>query len=155
MFTHVDHNNRPKMVDVGGKVASHRFAWARSVVVAPECVMKHFNNNEICTKKGPVFQTAIIAGTMAVKKTHDLIPFCHPMAIEGCEIEICVSDLKIIVDCKVSVFHKTGVEMEALFGASVAALTIYDMCKALSHEISIEQTELMEKSGGKHDYQKS
>ena len=108
---------------------------------------------EIHSKKGPVFQTAIIAGVMAAKKTHELIPFCHPLGLESCKIQVNVDnnqDLVIVCECKVS--GKTGVEMEALTGATVAALTVYDMCKALSHQIIIGETKLLTKSGGKSGY---
>jgi cyclic pyranopterin phosphate synthase len=98
-----------------------------------------------------VFQTAIIAGTMAAKRTHELIPFCHPLGIENCKLAIEMEGDDAVVRCTVSVHHKTGVEMEALTGASIAALTIYDMCKALSHDIVIAETRLVEKRGGKSD----
>ena len=98
-----------------------------------------------------MFHTAIIAGTMAAKRTHELIPFCHPLGIESCKLAIDMDGDDAIVRCTVSVHHKTGVEMEALTGASVAALTIYDMCKALSHDIVIAETRLVEKRGGKSD----
>lgn len=153
MFTHVDENNQPTMVDVGNKASTYRTAKAYGVVIVPEEVMCHFNGTEITTKKGPVFQSAIIAGTMAAKKTSNYIPFCHPLAIEGCKINIQVKDLKRIeITCEVSLHHKTGVEMEALTGVSVAALTIYDMCKALSHAIEICQIQLLSKTGGKSDF---
>jgi len=100
--------------------------------------------------KGPIIDTAIIAGTMAVKRTHELIPFCHPLAIERCDFTIEFSaPTQLSIRCEVAVSHKTGVEMEALTGASVAALTVYDMCKALSHEIVIGEVRLLDKSGGK------
>ena len=115
--------------------------------------MQHFNNDEILTKKGPVFQTAIIAGTMAAKKTSELIPFCHPIGLENCRININVNDAdEIVIECITTVTSKTGVEMEALTGATVAALTVYDMCKALSHDIVIRETRLISKTGGKSDY---
>ncbi len=155
MFTHLDKKNKPKMVDVGDKIITKRRAIARSIITAPEVLMQHFSDGEISTKKGPVFQTAIIAGTMAVKKTPELIPFCHSLPIESCKINIDVIDNKIVILCDVSTHYKTGIEMEALCGASIAALTVYDMCKALSHEIVIESTELINKSGGKNDYAKA
>jgi cyclic pyranopterin phosphate synthase len=92
-----------------------------------------------------------VAGVMAAKRTHELIPFCHPLGIENCKILIDMQDDDAVINCTVSVFHKTGVEMEALTGASIAALTIYDMCKALSHDIVIAETRLVEKRGGKSD----
>lgn len=155
MFTHVDEQNNPKMVDVSEKISTHRVAVARSIVTAPKVVMDHFNGGEITTKKGPVFQTAIIAGTMAVKKTSELIPFCHPLPIESCTIKIDFdSKNRIIIDCSVSTHHKTGIEMEALCAASITALTIYDMCKALSHDIVIESTQLLQKIGGKNEFKR-
>ena len=105
------------------------------------------------TAKGPVFQTAIIAGTMAAKRTHELIPFCHPLGLEKCSLEVdCDEAGRVQIRCTVSVHGRTGVEMEALTGASVAALTVYDMCKALSHDIVIADTRLLEKTGGKSDF---
>ncbi len=108
--------------------------------------------DELITKKGPVFHTAIIAGVMAAKKTHELIPFCHPLALEDCSIRIRIKNTRAIIDAEAVITSKTGVEMEALTAASVAALTIYDMCKALSHNIIIEEIKLMEKRGGKKDF---
>lgn len=151
-FSHVDAQNQPTMVDVSEKTASNREAHARAVVLLPPAVIAELEGNEIATKKGPVFATAIIAGVMAAKKTHELIPFCHPLGLEKCDIAIAVDGESAIVDCRCKVTHKTGVEMEALTGASVAALTIYDMCKALSHEIVIVDTRLISKTGGKQDY---
>jgi cyclic pyranopterin phosphate synthase len=125
------------------------------VVVADE-IMEKFVGEDIHTKKGPVFQTAIIAGVMAAKKTGDLIPLCHPLGLENCQIFIKVigkNDIEIL--CTASLSGKTGIEMEALTGASVAALTIYDMCKAMSHHIVIKETRLIEKTGGKKDFKLS
>ena len=153
-LSHVDEQNRPTMVDVSEKTASAREAHARSVVHLPPEVVAELNGDEIATKKGPVFATAIIAGVMAAKKTHELIPFCHPLGLEKCNIEIAVDGDSAIIDCRCKVTHKTGVEMEALTGASVAALTVYDMCKALSHDIVIGDTRLMSKTGGKRDYRR-
>jgi cyclic pyranopterin monophosphate synthase len=104
--------------------------------------------------KGPVFDTAIVAGVMGAKRTHELIPFCHPLGIENCQIAIELLDDCAVIRCTVTVHHKTGVEMEALTGASIAALTVYDMCKALSHDIVIGDTRLVSKQGGKSDYAK-
>lgn len=153
MFTHVDKTNRPKMVDVSEKSSTLRRAVAESCVVVSDEIMSHFKGDDIQTKKGPVFNTAIIAGTAAVKKTWDLIPFCHPLLIQGCNFKIHTAPVnRIIIQCEVITEGKTGVEMEALCGATVAALTVYDMCKALSHEMKIESTRLLEKQGGKSDY---
>ena len=155
-FTHLDKAGNPSMVDVGEKKATHRIAKARAVISVPAEVLAQFEDKDIQTKKGPVFQTAIIAGVMAAKKTGDLIPLCHPIGMENCQVAIHINEQKeIIVDCTASVTAKTGIEMEAMTGASVAALTIYDMCKAFTHDIIIREIKLMAKSGGKRDFQRS
>ncbi len=152
-LTHLDSNNQPTMVDVSDKNVTTRLAVAETTVKLPENIKKMFQNGDIQSKKGPVFQTAIIAGVMAAKKTHELIPFCHPIAIENCKINI-QSDHNqdVVIRCECKINSKTGVEMEALTGASVAALTIYDMCKAMSHNITICETKLISKTGGKSTY---
>ena len=152
-LSHIDERNRPTMVDVSDKTATQRTAHARTVMHLPAEVVAELNGDEISTKKGPVFATAIIAGVMAAKRTHELIPFCHPLGLENCRITIDVSGSDAVIDCHCKVHHKTGVEMEALTGASVAALTVYDMCKALSHDIVIGETRLIAKTGGKKDFQ--
>ena len=154
-LSHVDDRNRPSMVDVGGKAVTEREAHARTVVVLPEAVLAALDGDEIQSKKGPVFATAIIAGVMAAKKTHELIPFCHPLGLDKCDIDIAIDGDRALIDCVCKVTHKTGVEMEALTGASVAALTVYDMCKALSHDIVIAETRLMMKTGGKKDFHRA
>ena len=151
-LSHIDEKNRPTMVDVSEKTATDREAHARAVVELPAEVVVALDGDEIATKKGPVFATAIIAGVMAAKKTHELIPFCHPLGLEKCKITIDVEDQRAIINCRCKVHHKTGVEMEALTGASVAALTIYDMCKAMSHDIVIGEIRLISKTGGKQDF---
>jgi cyclic pyranopterin monophosphate synthase len=154
-LSHIDRDNRPAMVDVSGKTPTPREAHARSVVEFPAAVAERFVDGDIRTAKGPVFATAIVAGVMAAKKTHDLIPFCHPVGLDDCKISIELDERqRAVVDCVCKVTHRTGVEMEALTGASIAALTIYDMCKALSHEITIAETRLIAKSGGKKDYRR-
>lgn len=151
-LTHIDASNRPRMVDVGAKATTARVAVAEAIVRFPQEVADALREGGMRSKKGPVIDTAIVAGTMAAKRTHELIPFCHPLAIERCRIEAdFVSDTELAIRCEVAITHKTGVEMEALTGASVAALTVYDMCKALSHEIVIERVRLLEKSGGKRN----
>ena len=141
------------MVDVSGKDVTKRIAKARSTIVLNDEILSHLEGEEITTKKGPVFQTAILAGIMAVKRTSELIPLCHPLPISKCGVDIYINeDKEVIIDCVVQIEGKTGVEMEALTGASVAALTVYDMCKAFSHDIVIKETKLMEKSGGKRDF---
>ena len=151
-LSHIDEQNRPTMVDVGDKAMTDREARAQTIVHLPAAVVAALDGDEIATKKGPVFATAIIAGVMAAKKTHELIPFCHPLGLENCKISVSVENDKAIIDCVCRVHNKTGVEMEALTGSTVAALTIYDMCKALSHDIVIGETRLMAKSGGKQDF---
>jgi cyclic pyranopterin phosphate synthase len=151
-LSHVDEHNRPTMVDVGGKAITVREARARTVVELPPEVLAALDGDEIRSKKGPVFATAIIAGVMAAKKTHELIPFCHPLGLDNCDVTITLDGNRAVIDCRCKVTHKTGVEMEALTGASVAALTVYDMCKALSHDIVISETRLMMKTGGKQDF---
>jgi cyclic pyranopterin phosphate synthase len=154
MLTHVDKANRPTMVDVGDKAVTTRTATARARIVFPADAVVQ-SGEALRTKKGPVFDTAIIAGVMAAKRTHDLIPFCHPLPLEDCKIEIAWgAPNEVVIECSVRATHKTGVEMEALTGASIAALTIYDMCKALTHGIEIRDVALLSKTGGKRDYQK-
>ncbi len=144
------------MVDVSEKQVTHRTATARSVVVLPAEVLQHLTNGDLVSKKGPVFQTAIIAGIMAAKKTGDLIPLCHPLGMDNCNIVIQVNEQQeIVIDCTASITAKTGIEMEALVGASIAALTIYDMCKAMSHDIVIKETKLIAKTGGKRDFKRA
>ena len=153
MFSHLDEQDRPRMVDVSAKTPTHRTAHARARVRFPAELAIQARGGEISTRKGPVFQTAIIAGVMAAKRTHELIPFCHPLGLEDCRIDIELDDDgDVVIDCYASVTHKTGVEMEVMTGASVAALTVYDMCKSLSHELVILDTRLVEKCGGKSDY---
>jgi cyclic pyranopterin phosphate synthase len=153
-LTHLDARSRPAMVDVGAKPITHRIAEAEARVRLPPAVARALRRSGHRTKKGPVFDTAIVAGVMAAKRTSELIPFCHPLALEQCRIEIgfapgTAGAAVVVVRCRVEVRHKTGVEMEALTGASVAALTIYDMCKSLSHDIRIAGVRLLSKSGGK------
>ena len=151
-FTHIGDKSQPKMVNVGDKKITKRKATAKATMFLGAEIISHFNNDELLTKKGPVFQTAIIAGIQAVKKTSELIPMCHPLLINGVDIDIEIIDKeRIEIVCTVSIEGKTGVEMEALTGANVAALTVYDMCKAISQKMVIKEVKLMEKSGGKSD----
>jgi len=153
MLTHISKNGKPQMVDVSAKKPTTRQAKAQTTVVLPDEVLKAITDGEIQTKKGPVFQAAIIAGTMAAKKTSELIPFCHTLSIDDCKIFMELkSKSEVVITCTVKAKDKTGVEMEALVGASIAALTIYDMCKALSQNIIIRNTLLLEKRGGKTDF---
>ena len=141
------------MVDVGEKNLTKRTATARTIVILPDVILSHFTNNDIATKKGSVFQTAILAGIMGAKQTSNLIPLCHPLALDKVNIDIELNEQKeVVIECTAKLSGKTGVEMEALTGASIAALTIYDMCKAFSHNIVIRETRLIEKKGGKNDF---
>ncbi|MFY0672959.1 MAG: cyclic pyranopterin monophosphate synthase MoaC [Bacteroidia bacterium] len=152
-FTHLDKEGNPSMVDVGNKAVTERQATARAIVKLDDEIIKMLENDEIHTKKGPVFQTAIIAGVMGAKKTSELIPLCHPLGLDKIGIEIKVNDQKEVeIDCIAKLSAKTGVEMEALTGASIAALTIYDMCKGFSQNIIIKETRLISKTGGKSDF---
>lgn len=152
MFTHLNEDNQPSMVDVGDKTPTRRTAVARSVVALPPEVVKHFRKNGPTTKKGSVFQTAILAGIMGAKQTSALIPLCHPLALSKVSVDIELNDRdEVVIDCTAKLTGKTGVEMEALTGAAVAALTVYDMCKAFSQDIVIKETRLLEKRGGKTD----
>ena len=153
-LSHIDSDNRPTMVDVSNKQATARAAHAQTEVQLPDAIARHIDGDEIETKKGPVFATAIIAGVMAAKKTHELIPFCHPLGLENCKVTVDLRGSTAVIDCYCRVHHKTGVEMEALTGASIAALTVYDMLKAMSHDIVIGPTRLMAKTGGKQDFQR-
>lgn len=148
-LSHLGSDRRPRMVDVGSKPITERSALAQVHMRLPRSVALALQKTGHRTKKGPVFDTAIIAGVMAAKRTHELLPFCHPLALDDCSIEIEAVRGGIRIRCRVAVHHRTGVEMEALTGATVAALTVYDMCKALSHDIEITSVRLLEKSGGK------
>jgi len=154
-FSHINEDGLATMVDVSEKLVSQRKAMARSIIVLPDEVLEKLIDNDIKTKKGSVFQTAIIAGIMGAKKTGDLIPLCHPLQLDNCKIDIQISGQQLVIDCTATIAAKTGVEMEALTGATIAALTVYDMCKALSHDIVIKEIKLMEKTGGKNDFKRS
>lgn len=148
-LSHINVKGQPQMVDVSEKAVTKRVAKAQATVVATKEIMALLHKGDLHSKKGPVFQTAIIAGVMAAKKTHELIPMCHPLGLEDCQVNITTKGMKIFIEATCTISGKTGVEMEALTAASVAALTVYDMCKALSHNMVIEKIRLMEKSGGK------
>lgn len=153
-FTHIDPSGNPKMVNVSDKSITKRTASAQTRIIVDDHILSQFEHDEIHTKKGPVFHTCIIAGVMGAKKTASLIPFCHPIALDDCQITIKVENKEIIIDCTTVTTAKTGVEMEAITGASIAALTFYDMCKALSPDIIISSTKLMSKTGGKKDFKR-
>jgi cyclic pyranopterin phosphate synthase len=142
------------MVDVGDKPVTRREAVAEARIRLPPQIADALRRSGHRTRKGPVFDTAIIAGVLGAKRTSDLIPFCHPLPLDRCDIDIQAVPGGILIRCTVAVEHRTGVEMEALTGATVAALTVYDMCKALSHDIEITDVRLLAKTGGKRDFQR-
>ncbi len=157
MFSHLDAQGRPQMVDVGGKPVTRRAAHAVAVVELPAALAALLRDGEIATKKGPIFQTAILAGTMGAKRTSDLVPLCHPLALDDCRIEIetraAAGDAaEAVIHCRVQTHARTGVEMEALTGATIAALALYDMGKSVVPGIVIKDVRLLEKTGGKTDY---
>lgn len=152
-FTHINSSGNPHMVDIGSKRESKRSAVAESRVKLTKELLEFFEGDDISTKKGPVFTTAIIAGVMGAKKTHELIPMCHPIALENCSITIKLNDSgEAVIRCKAEITAKTGVEMEALTGVTIAALTIYDMCKSVSKGLIIRESKLISKNGGKSDF---
>jgi cyclic pyranopterin phosphate synthase len=154
-LSHIE-EGMPTMVDVGGKTATRRTATARAVIEFPPEVMAELRRtapeHDLAGPKGPVFGTAVIAGIQAAKRTWELIPLCHPLPLDGIDIHCSIAGDTVEVVCTAKTFHTTGVEMEALTGASVAALTLYDMTKALSHAIVIRDVALISKTGGKSDY---
>lgn len=155
-FKHLDNKGKASMVDVSEKKVTYRVAIAQSIVVLPDEVLDKLIDEDIQTKKGSVFQTAIIAGIMAAKKTGELIPLCHPLGLDNCKIDIEINEQKeLVIICSASITAKTGIEMEALMGATIAALTIYDMCKGLSHNIEIKEIKLLKKTGGKNDFERT
>ena len=151
-LTHLDEGGRPRMVDVSAKPATAREAVAECRVRFPAALAAQLRASGLKAKKGGIVDTAIVAGTMAAKRTHELIPFCHPLPIDGCDIDIGWDGQNALrIRCRVATVHRTGVEMEALTGATVAALTVYDMAKALSHAIVLGPAKLVSKRGGKRD----
>ena len=151
-FSHLNEKGNPKMVNVSDKKVTKRTAIAKASMFLGAEIISLFNNEELTTKKGPVFQTAIIAGIQGVKKTSELIPMCHPLLINSADIGIQIIDAENIeVLCEVTIEGKTGVEMEALTGANIACLTIYDMCKSINQNMVITAVKLLEKTGGKSD----
>jgi cyclic pyranopterin phosphate synthase len=157
MFSHLDAQNRPSMVNVGDKAVTRRTAHAVAIVTLPAELAALLRDGEIATKKGPLFQTAVLAGVMGAKQTSSLIPLCHPLALDDCQIEVEPNAARgeIAIHCRVLTHSKTGVEMEAMTGATIAALTFYDMAKAVSHGIVIKDVRLLEKTGGKSHYRAS
>ncbi|MGM8884844.1 cyclic pyranopterin monophosphate synthase MoaC [Psychrobacter sp. 1U2] len=153
-LSHLDSEGDIHMVDVGNKTATTREANAVGQVRFPAAIYSQIKAADGMTKKGSITQTAHIAGIMAAKRTHDLIPLCHPLPLDKIGLSFVYDDASnsITANAVVKVTHKTGVEMEALTAVSVACLTIYDMTKALSHDIVIDGVKLITKTGGKSDY---
>ena len=160
-LTHLDSQGNVNMVDVGAKEATHRTAKAKGRVFLPKNVMEKLAESQFQSKKGSVLQTAILAGIMGAKKTSELIPLCHPLLVSKVEVRIEREIDReqerevLVIYSEVKLDGKTGVEMEALTAVSIAALTIYDMCKAMSHDIVISSIQLLEKTGGKNDFKRS
>lgn len=142
------------MVDVSAKAASVRMATATCLVTLGRDLIAQMDDGELRNKKGPVLHTAILAGICGAKKTSDLIPLCHPLPLDSATIEITAHDDEaLLVTATARTTARTGVEMEALTGASVAALTLYDMCKAANPAIVISDLKLARKTGGKSDFE--
>ena len=151
-LSHVE-RGRPRMVDVSKKRATLRVAVAECRVAFPAAIARALHASGWRNAKGPVLDTAVVAGVMASKRTHELIPFCHPLALERCEIRTeFEGERELRIQCEVGLTGRTGVEMEALVGASVAALTVYDMVKALGHGVELKRARLLSKTGGKRAY---
>lgn len=148
-LSHIDEEGNSRMVDVSGKAVTKRKGVASGRILVSEELMQIILDKKL--PKGDVFSTSRIAGIMAVKKTSDLIPMCHPLLVSGCTIEFNVNELESFIEviCSVEVDGQTGVEMEALTGVSVALLTFYDMCKAVDKSMVIEGVCLLRKEGGK------
>jgi cyclic pyranopterin phosphate synthase len=152
-LSHVGAGGAPAMVDVSAKDPTLRVARAAAVVRFPRAAFEALEAAGFSTAKGSVIHTAIVAGTLAAKRTHELIPFCHPVGLERCDIAVTPTRPDtFLIECATAVHHRTGVEMEAMTGAAVAALTLYDMCKSLSHGIVLESVRLLEKTGGKSGF---
>ncbi len=147
-FTHFDETGASRMVDVGGKAITARCARAVAYVVFSPRTVELIRDKKIA--KGDVFEVARLAGIMASKRTADLVPLCHPLPLDGVDLDFEVLDERTIkIESQVRVQARTGVEMEALTAASVAALTMYDMCKSADRSITIGPIGLVQKSGGK------
>lgn len=150
-FSHIDNKGNAKMVDISDKEKTQRKAKAKGIITMASDTLNRIKEDNI--KKGPVLETARIAAVMAVKKTPDIIPMCHPISIGGIDVEFNYKDNSTIeIEVIVKSYDKTGVEMEALHGVSAAGLTIYDMCKAVDKDMVIGDIRLIEKAGGKSGY---
>lgn len=152
-LTHLSASDQPLMVDVSGKAETTRTAAASCLVKLGHELLSAMTDGELRNKKGPVIHTAILAGIQATKETSALIPLCHPLPLDSAKVEIIPEDDEHLrVTCTTRTTGKTGVEMEALTGASIAALTLYDMCKSANPAILITELKLVTKTGGKSDY---
>ena len=153
-FTHLDDQGRVRMVDVSGKPITHRIARAQAVVSMQDEIFNMIQERTI--KKGNVLETARIAGIMAAKQTAQIIPMCHPLSLSHVQIDFFPDDRAhtIRIEALAKVTDQTGVEMEALTAASVAALTMYDMCKSYDRSMAISNIFLLEKEGGKSGHWK-
>ena len=154
-LSHINEHNQAAMVDVSAKDITIRTATAEARVTVNDAVAAQFDGNDFVSKKGPVFQTAILAGTMGAKRTSSLIPLCHPLPLDSCKFGASFANNEALIRCTCKTTGKTGVEMEALTGANIAALTFYDMCKALDPAMVIHGVRLVEKTGGKSDFKAS
>ena len=153
-LTHLDPAGRPAMVDVGDKPVTARRALAEGRVSLPPSVAACLVGDELDSRKGPVYHSAILAGTLAAKRTAELIPLCHTLPLERLRVWIETEPrpdgaAEAVIRCEAALHGRTGVEMEALTAVAVAALTVVDMCKALSHEMVIHGIRLLEKEGGR------
>lgn len=153
-LSHINESGNAVMVDVSRKQPTTRSATASGKVYFPSEVFQVLAQQDFLGKKGSIVQTAVIAGIQGVKKTSELIPLCHQINLNKIDLDIVPGRNMFQISCIVKCEGKTGVEMEALTGVSVAALTIYDMCKALSHDIIIADVQLEKKSGGKQAYER-
>ncbi|GBQ09450.1 cyclic pyranopterin monophosphate synthase MoaC [Swaminathania salitolerans] len=152
-LTHVDaKGERPRMVEIGDKTVTRREAHAQARLVFPPDVARSLAEAGYMTRKGAVLTVAQLAGITGTKATSQLIPLCHPLPLTGCTVDIAIEGDEAVIDCRVKCEGRTGVEMEALTGASIAALTLYDMCKALTHDMVIREVRLLGKTGGKRDF---
>ncbi|MCG8527055.1 MAG: cyclic pyranopterin monophosphate synthase MoaC [Opitutales bacterium] len=151
-LTHINASGNPAMVQISDKKVTKRVACAEGSISLPEALKDENGVFTLETKKGPVVQTAIISGTMAVKKCSELIPFCHPLPIEGIDFKHSIENDSLKISCEVTANYKTGVEMEALTGVSTALLTVYDMCKSAGHDMEISGVRVVRKEGGKSDF---
>ncbi|MGK5090637.1 cyclic pyranopterin monophosphate synthase MoaC [Deltaproteobacteria bacterium TL4] len=153
-FTHLGEKDHPRMVDVSQKPETSRVATAEARVKLGATLFEQLQQTG-STQKGPVLQTAIIGGIQGAKRTADLIPMCHPLALSGADIEIQLEEGYAVITATVKTTGPTGVEMEALTAVSVAALTLYDMCKSITKGMVIESIRLLEKTGGKSGHYKA